>query len=75
MTNAARHSGAEHLWITLRRGDEGLELSARDDGRGRERVDLGLGLSGLEQRLRALGGRLEVSSSPGRGFQVRAWLP
>lgn len=75
MTNAARHSGAEHLWITLRRGAQGLELSARDDGRGRERIDLGLGLSGVQQRFRALGGRFEVASSPGQGFAVQAWLP
>jgi signal transduction histidine kinase len=78
MTNAARHSGAEHLWIRLRRGPGGIELSARDDGRGTARADLlglGLGLAGLEQRFRALGGRLEVASQPGQGFAVTAWLP
>src|SRR5262245_14849384 len=78
MTNAARHSGAEHLWITLRRGADGIELRARDDGRGSARTDpvgLGLGLAGLEQRFRALGGRFEVASAPGQGFAVTAWLP
>src|SRR6185503_2443256 len=78
MTNAARHSGAESLWITLRRGASGIELRARDDGRGSARGDLvglGLGLSGLEQRFRALGGRFEVASAPGEGFTVTAWLP
>jgi signal transduction histidine kinase len=78
MTNSARHSGAEHLWIRLRRGPGGIELSARDDGRGSERSDplaLGLGLAGLAQRFRALGGRLEVASQPGQGFAVTAWLP
>jgi len=75
MTNAARHSGAEQLWITLRRGAQGIELRARDDGRGSARVDLGLGLSGLEQRFRALGGRFEVASVPGQGFAVTASLP
>lgn len=75
MTNAARHSGAEHLWITLQRGENGIELRARDDGRGSARVDLGLGLSGLEQRFRALGGRFEIASAPGQGFTVTASLP
>ena len=78
MTNAARHSGAQHLWIRLRRGPDGIELSARDDGRGSERsdlLDLGLGLSGLAQRFRALGGRFDVASGPGQGFAVTAWLP
>jgi signal transduction histidine kinase len=75
MTNAARHSGAEHLWITLRRGPHGIELGARDDGRGSARIDRGLGLRGLEERFRALGGRLEMASAPGQGFTVTAWLP
>ena len=78
MTNAARHSGAESLWITLRRGERGIELRARDDGRGSARADLvclGLGLAGLEQRFQALGGRFEVASAPGQGFTVTAWLP
>src|SRR5262245_54862277 len=78
MTNAARHSGAEHLWITLARGAQGIELRARGDGRGSARADhlsLGLGLSGLEQRFRALGGRFEVASAPGQGFAVTASLP
>jgi signal transduction histidine kinase len=75
LTNAARHSDAENLWITLRYHESGVEVSARDDGRGVERIERGVGLGGLEQRFARLGGRLGFESSPGGGFQVRAWLP
>ena len=34
VTNALRHAGAENLWLELVEGPDGLELSARDDGRG-----------------------------------------
>ena len=34
MTNAVRHAGAENLWLELSQGPDGIELSARDDGRG-----------------------------------------
>jgi signal transduction histidine kinase len=75
MTNAARHSGAENLWIALRRRASRVELWARDDGRGAERIELGVGLSGLQQRFSRLGGGLTLESTRERGFEVRAWLP
>jgi signal transduction histidine kinase len=75
MTNAARHSGGEHLWLTVRRRGAGIELGARDDGLGAERVAPGLGLTGLEERLQRLGGGLSVVTAPRQGFQVTAWLP
>jgi signal transduction histidine kinase len=75
LTNAVRHAGARNVWLELAGGPEGLELRARDDGRGAEAVRSGNGLNGMRERLEALGGRLAVESGPGRGFQVTAWLP
>jgi signal transduction histidine kinase len=75
MTNAALHSGAQNLWIVLRRQDSGIEVSAHDDGHGAEHVERGLGLSGLEQRFARLGGRLGFQSAKGAGFRIHAWLP
>jgi signal transduction histidine kinase len=75
MTNAARHSGAENLWLTVRRRDAGVELSARDDGRGARELRFGGGLTGMQRRLQELGGSLLVESALGRGFLVTAWLP
>lgn len=75
LTNAVRHAGARNLWLELIQAPEGLELRARDDGRGAATVRSGNGLNGMRERLAALGGRLAVESGPGRGFQVTARLP
>ena len=75
VTNAAKHSGAEHLWLTLRRDDTRLELCATDDGRGAEEVTLRGGIAGMNERLRRHGGGLVVRTATGRGFSVTAWLP
>ncbi|ACQ82045.1 histidine kinase [Beutenbergia cavernae DSM 12333] len=74
VTNAIRHSGAEHLWIEVRLGDDGaLVLEASDDGRGAERIVVGNGLRGLAERVADLGG--EATFSARGGFHVRARVP
>lgn len=75
ITNAARHARAENLWIRLRATDGGVALDARDDGLGAEKVTPGHGLTGMMERLKALGGRLEISTRPGAGFRLEAWMP
>jgi signal transduction histidine kinase len=75
LTNTVRHAGARNLWLELAQGPDGLELRARDDGRGAGSARPGNGLTGMRERLEQLGGRLAFESIPGSGFQVRAWLP
>ena len=75
VTNTGKHADAENLWIEFRTTAGGLEVRARDDGRGARDVQPGHGLSGMRQRLEGLGGRLQVVTEPDRGFQVEAWIP
>lgn len=75
ITNAARHGGAENLWIRLAEEPGGVVLEARDDGRGASSVTEGSGLSGLRERIEALGGALTVTPGPGKGFEWRAVVP
>jgi signal transduction histidine kinase len=75
LTNSMKHAGARNVWLEVVQGPEGVELKARDDGRGARTVRTGNGLNGMRERLEALGGRLAVDAAPGRGFQVTAWLP
>lgn len=77
ITNTARHGGpdARNVWIGVRAEGEAMVLDARDDGRGAPRVTEGTGLSHMRERFEGLGGGLEVTTSPGRGFAVRAVLP
>ena len=75
ITNAARHSGAENLWICVRCEGEALRIEARDDGRGSEGADGGFGIRGMRERVAQAGGELRVVTQPGRGFEVTALLP
>jgi signal transduction histidine kinase len=75
ITNAAKHADADNLWIEVALAGAGLEVHARDDGRGVEEITSGHGLEGMRERIEALGGRVEVRSEPARGFRVDAWLP
>ncbi|TVQ29943.1 MAG: sensor histidine kinase [Wenzhouxiangella sp.] len=75
ITNTVRHASASNLWISLEAGEAGLSLRARDDGLGVQQLMPGNGLNGMRERLKELGGRLDISTAPGAGFQVRAWMP
>jgi signal transduction histidine kinase len=75
ITNAVRHAEARNVWIELAREPGRLELRIRDDGRGAPEPRPGNGLTGMRERLEAAGGGLELDCQPGRGFQLRGWLP
>ena len=75
VTNAARHSGAENLWITVRRSGDAFEVRARDDGRGRANIRDGFGLRGMRERIERAGGELTIESGAGHGFALTAFVP
>jgi two-component system, NarL family, sensor histidine kinase DevS len=77
LSNVGRHGAASTCRVSLRAGERGLVLEIDDDGQGFD-VDLatwGMGLRNLEERVGALGGALEILSSPGEGTTVRATFP
>ena len=73
LTNAFRHSGARNIWVNLLRTDSQVLGTVRDDGRGvSDRVSnlqpdsIGIGISGMIQRLKEFGGELRLkNASPG----------
>jgi two-component system NarL family sensor kinase len=82
ITNAARHSGASQLTVTVRSAPGGVVLTVADDGQGIRpgRRDEALaeghiGLPSIVQRLEATGGDLKISSSPGGGTTATAHIP
>lgn len=76
LTNAARHGGADNLWLAVRRADEELRLEFRDDGRGLGgELHFGNGLTGMRERLEAAGGGLRAARGDDGGVQLSAWLP
>jgi signal transduction histidine kinase len=76
ITNAARHSGASQVNLTLERDGSRLRLRVSDRGRGFDPAAAsdGFGLISMRQRARSVGGELRISSAPGRGSEVEAAL-
>jgi signal transduction histidine kinase len=81
MRNSLRHAGASQLLVTVEFGANELALTVADDGRGFNPESLGehgsghLGLLGMSERTRLLGGHLQVRSAPGQGTVVEAAVP
>jgi len=75
ITNAARHSGAENLWIVIDSENGKIRIRAHDDGRGSDDVAAGFGLRSMRNRVEEIGGELRIDSGSGRGFDVTALVP
>ena len=76
LNNAARHASARTVEVTVTRQGSRVCFSVRDDGAGFDpRFVRGLGLLGMEERVRRLGGKVRIDSQPGRGTLVAAELP
>ena len=74
LSNVARHAGARSVRIVLAQGDGTLDLEVRDDGRGMAGQP-GLGLTGMHERLGALGGVMRIASAPDGGARLVVRLP
>jgi signal transduction histidine kinase len=78
LTNAARHARADRVRVDLSLAQDGLDLRVADNGRG---FDAGgdlsghFGLMGMHERAQRVGARLQVTSAPGAGTQVRVSMP
>jgi signal transduction histidine kinase len=78
LQNAAKHAGpAARVMIRLSEEQGNLKFVVADDGRGFDSVTASttMGLQNMADRISALGGTLQVSSSPGAGTTVTAYLP
>jgi signal transduction histidine kinase len=75
LANAAKHSQASRIDLSLAQRDCRLRLSIRDDGVGGADARHGSGLVGLSDRVEALGGSIGVQSREGNGTRITAELP
>ncbi|HUD72458.1 MAG TPA: sensor histidine kinase, partial [Dongiaceae bacterium] len=78
VTNAVRHGQAKSIRVSLARDAHRLELRISDDGRGFSTaagIPRGLGIPGMRERLRQIGGGVTVASSAGAGTVVTAFIP
>jgi signal transduction histidine kinase len=75
LANVTRHARAHNATVTIRLEGNMLRVEVADDGQGGADVARGSGLRGLADRLDAIAGRLEISSSPSDGTRVLAVIP
>jgi two-component system sensor histidine kinase UhpB len=78
LTNVARHAGASHAEVTLRKdGDGGVLLVVRDDGVGlpEDAHRKSNGLRGMRERALLVGANIAIGPANGRGTEVRLHVP
>lgn len=75
LTNAARHGQAGHLDVHLARDGGRLRLRIEDDGHARLPLHEGHGLTGMRERIDALGGELRIGLGSAGGVRIDAALP
>jgi signal transduction histidine kinase len=75
LTNAAKHARASAVDVDVRLADQVLRLEIRDDGAGGADPARGSGLIGLSDRVESVGGRIEITSPPGRGTALLVTIP
>ena len=79
LTNAARHSRASSVTVTLEHRDAELVLEVRDDGVGIAAADASnvrsIGLAGMRERAQLAGGGCSIAGQPGAGTTVRVQIP
>jgi two-component system, NarL family, sensor histidine kinase UhpB len=77
LSNAAQHSGADHVSVRLARAGDRVELTVADDGSGFtfEQAARGLGIAGMRERALLVGGDVQVESRPEVGTRVSLTVP
>ena len=76
LNNAQRHAHAKNAVVELQQTGDVIRVNTRDDGSGFDpKRTRGMGLLGMEERVKRLGGTIEIDSRPGAGTTIRAELP
>jgi signal transduction histidine kinase len=75
LTNAAKHARASAVNVRVEADRANLHISIRDDGIGGADLAKGSGLTGLSDRVEALGGRMQITSPAGSGTSMRVTIP
>lgn len=78
LTNSARHADPKRVTVTIHQDENLVTAVIWDNGKGfdaKNRHNAGLGLAGMDERVRALHGTLSISSQPGQGTELKIALP
>ncbi|MBL8227104.1 MAG: hypothetical protein JNL98_01450 [Bryobacterales bacterium] len=78
LNNCSRHSRAKHILVSMYSREDMVSVTVQDDGIGFNPAQpsrSGLGLAGIQQRVRDLGGAVKITSKPGSGTLLELELP
>jgi signal transduction histidine kinase len=77
LTNCVRHAKARAIAVRITATAGQLTIAVTDDGAGfdQQAAHTGLGLRGIEERVKEIGGTLTITSAPGRGTSLVIQLP
>ena len=79
LTNSRKHADARNITVSVLESQGGIGLTVTDDGIGMDNtsqiVPGHLGVASMRERAERAGGSFEISSTPGAGTTVRAWIP
>ncbi len=79
LANVAKHAAAKRVSVNVWTTDERVVMEIRDNGKGfdleKMSKSIGHGLANMQTRARAVGGEVDITSSPGDGTTILAWVP
>lgn len=75
LSNSSKHSQATEVRIRCHFTDSSLILTMTDNGKGTDNIQPQMGISGMKERTKLLGGKINIKSSINQGFTIRIILP
>lgn len=75
--NIIKHADAQHIYLTLRKENNAIDITIEDDGKGfsKETCHDGIGMRTMKERIGLIKGNIEIDSAPGKGTIVHFWFP
>ena len=82
LTNVYRHASAQRCWVSVKKEQENIRVSVRDDGKGLSEEttafhpeNIGVGIGGIRQRIKEAGGTLTLRNGKPKGAILEATIP
>ena len=75
--NIIKHADAKHIYLTLRKEENVIDVTIEDDGKGfsKETCHDGIGMRTMKEPIGLIKGNIEIDSAPGKGTIVHFWFP
>ena len=75
INNSLKHGQSQNIDIILNQNNNCIRLNIIDDGKGCKKINKGIGLSGISERVNSLGGTVKFLNEEGDGFRILAEIP